>query len=320
MRRLIPFFVILMTVFSACQFGGGATPTGMATSPPFQDAQSSTQSSDQGNNQGGAQVTNTPQNTPTVSNILLPEPQAVTFQASDGQSLSGYYYPAAVNPAPVVVLMHWVGGDMSDWYEIASWLQNRGLENPFPNPGDDPWWDLSWFPAVPTGASYGVFIFSFRGCAPAPAGCASWTPDVWFLDAQAAMQTAAGLEGADATKIVAMGSSVGADGAPDACAWLNEQTPGTCKGALSLSPGNYMDIPYPVAVHGLGQNQPPVAAWCLADEKEFAICEMAEGAGNPVYRDFRIVAGQHGTLLLRPDLEPLPMQIILDFLTETVGP
>ena len=46
--------------------------------------------------------------------------------------LKGYYYPSASDqPAPLVVLMHWVMGDMSDWYEIAPWLQNRGLENPF---------------------------------------------------------------------------------------------------------------------------------------------------------------------------------------------
>ena len=67
-----------------------------------------------------------------------PEPQEITFQASDGQTLRGYYYPAAVNPAPLVVFMHWMGGDMSDWYKIAVWVHNRGLKNPFPNPGSEP--------------------------------------------------------------------------------------------------------------------------------------------------------------------------------------
>ncbi|MEW6093029.1 MAG: hypothetical protein AB1531_03590 [Chloroflexota bacterium] len=307
MKRLIPLFLILMISLAAC-LGEGGLSTEQATQPPVQDGQGG----DQGGDEQG----------PPADNALPPDPQEVAFQASDGRSLTGYYYPAAVNPAPVVVFMHWMGGDKSDWYELAPWLQNRGLDNPFPNPSTEPWWDPTWFPEVPAGVSYGVFIFSFRGCEPYTTGCASaeGSSETWLLDAQAAMQTAAGLEGVDPTKVVAIGSSIGADGAPDACAWLNEQTPGSCQGALSLSPGGYLDIPYPQAVQDLGEDQPPVAAWCLADESEFGICEAAEMVGNPAYQDFMIPGGGHGNFLLRPDLDPLPMQIILDFLAETVGP
>ena len=313
MKKLIPFFMILVITLAACQLGGTSISTEETTPPPVQDDQGGDQGSDQGGGQGG----NEPQNLPVDSNALPPEPQEVTFQASDGQAHTGYYYPAAVNPAPVVVLMHWAGGDMSDWYEIAPWLQNRGLANPFPNPGDDPWWDPSWFPPIPEGASYGVFIFSFRGYEPSGG---NGSPEGWLLDAQAAMQTAATLEGVDPTQIAAIGSSIGADGAPDACAWMNEQTPGSCQGALSLSPGGYLNIPYPVPVQTLGENQPPVAAWCLASENEIGICESAQVVGNPAYQIFMIPGGQHGNMLLRPNLDPLPMQIILDFLVETVGP
>jgi hypothetical protein len=216
--------------------------------------------------------------------------------------------------------MHWVGGDQSDWYEIAPWLQNRGLTNPFQNPGTEAWWDPSWFPAVPTGASYGVFIFSFRGCTPYNTGCPTWTPELWLLDAQAAMLAAWGLEGADPDRIVAIGSSVGADGAPDACAWLNDLHDLTCDGALSLSPGSYMGRPYMDVVRELGEYEPPIAAWCLADENEIGICEAAEGSNNDAWEIFMIPGGSHGNRLLRPDLSPLPMQIILDFLATTVGP
>jgi len=52
-------------------------------------------------------------------------PQAVTFQASDGQELHGLYYPAKLNPAPLVVLVHWVRSDQSDWIDVALWLQAR---------------------------------------------------------------------------------------------------------------------------------------------------------------------------------------------------
>ncbi|MFH1524784.1 MAG: hypothetical protein ABIF04_07440 [Chloroflexota bacterium] len=302
---------LLIAVFILAACGKGAVPTTGATEAQIEGSTESTPIPP------AATSTDEP---PSGSPALAPDPQEVTFQASDGQELKGLYYPAAINPAPVVVFMHWVGGDKSDWYEIAVWLQNRGQANPFPNPSDEPWWDPTWFPAVPADRSYGVFIFSFRGCTPYKVGCTDGGPEVWLLDAQAAMLEASQLEGVDPTQIVAIGSSIGADGAPDACFWLNEQKPGSCKGALSLSPGGFLKIPYPVAVLTLGKNQPPVAAWCLADETEFGVCESAEMVDNPEYMDFMIPGGGHGNMLLRPGLEPLPMQTILDFLSATVDP
>lgn len=298
MKWLIPLFLILLISLAAC--GGEADiPTQAVTQPAAQ---------------GGDE-----QN-PPAEGAFPPGPQEVTFQASDEQALTGYYYPAAVNPAPIVVLMHWAGGEKSDWYEIAPWLQNRGLVNPFPNPGTQDWWDPTWFPSLTDDVSYGVFIFSFRGCSPYNTGCIEGTPDQWLLDAQAAMLTATTLEGVDPTRVVSIGSSIGADGAPDACAWLNQQMPDSCQGALSLSPGNYLNILYTQVVQELGEDQPPVAAWCLADGTEIYICEAAETVGNPAYRSIMIPAGEHGNFLLRPDLDPLPMQLILDFLAETVAP
>lgn len=247
-------------------------------------------------------------------------PMEITFQAADGQELNGRYYPAAVNPAPVVVLMHWMGGDMNDWNEVAPWLQNRGLENPYPNPGDEAWWDPTWFPPMAEGRSYGVLIFSFRGCRPMDElGCMEPDADGFLLDAQAAMMQATQLEGADPDKIVAIGSSIGADGAVDGCMFLNEQNPGACQGALSLSPGGYLTIIYKEAVRMLGENDPATTALCLADESESFICEDAIGAGNTAFEAYEIPGGQHGNRLMRPDLDPLPMQLILDFLLETVG-
>jgi hypothetical protein len=244
-------------------------------------------------------------------------PQEVTFKTTDGQAtLDGLFYPACNSGAPVVVLMHWVGGDKSDWYEIAAWLQNRGLANPFTNPDNSDWWDPSWFPKIDPAVSYNVFIFSFRGCEPYPTGCTTMQKSGWLLDAQAAMQQATQLAGVDPARAAAIGSSIGADGAADSCLWLNEQKSGTCRGALSLSPGDYLGVSYADTVKKLGEMQPPTAAWCLADEKEIGVCEKAAAAGNPAYEDFLIPDGQHGNMLLRPGLVPLPMQTILDFLDE----
>jgi hypothetical protein len=251
-------------------------------------------------------------------NPLPPEPQQFNFQAVDGTMLEGVYYPAAVNPAPLVVMMHWVNGDMHDWNELAVWLQNRGQKNPFPNPGDLPWWDPSWFPKIPADQSYGVFLFTFRGCKPMnEKGCDKWDIPGWVTDFQGAMLTAYSLDGVDTARIVTIGSSIGADGAADACLFLNQENPNSCKGALSLSPGSYLAQKYPNVIERLGKLQPQVAAWCLADSVEVGICKQAITDDNALFQYFEIPNGDHGNMLLRPALEPLPMQLILDFLAQT---
>jgi len=117
-----------------------------------------------------------------------------------------------------------------------------------------------------------------------------------------------------------MGSSIGADGAADGCAWLNEQEPGYCQEALSLSPGDFLVVPYEEAVQKRGQSQPPVAAWCLVDENEVAFCNKASEAGNTKFKAVEIPNGQHGNMMLRLGLTPDAMQTILGFLAQTVGP
>jgi hypothetical protein len=240
-------------------------------------------------------------------------PQKVSFTASDGQELQGYFYPACAKGAPVVVLMHWIAGNKADWYEIAAWLQNRGLENPFKNPGSDAWWDASWFPANDPAISYNVFIFSFRGCKPYETGCRERDLAGWLLDANAAMLKAQKLEGVDAGSVAVIGSSIGADGAADSCLGLNEQKPGACRGALSLSPGSYLGVSYPEVVQKMGELAAAPQVWCLADEDEIAVCDYAAGS-NPNFRSIQVDGGGHGNELLRPGLTPSPMEAILDFL------
>ncbi|MBP7227618.1 MAG: hypothetical protein KA988_00780 [Longilinea sp.] len=263
--------------------------------------------------------TEQPRPTATQPAEIPAAPQEVTFYAVDGQELHGLYYRAAVEPAPTVVLMHWVNGNQSDWYEIAVWLQNRGQANPFPLPGDSPWWNPTWFPALPAERSYAVFIFNFRTCEQANERC-SLPFDQWgkfFLDAQAAMIKVRKLPGVDVNNIVAIGSSIGADGAANACFWLNAQYPDSCRGALSLSPGGYLGIGYLEAVRKM--SDPPLPVWCLADENENFVCDSAKQAKNPNYQAITIPSGGHGNFLLRPNLQPLPMQLMIDFLYQATG-
>lgn len=252
-------------------------------------------------------------------NGLPPEPKEYEFQAMDGMMLNGIYYPAASKPAPLVILMHWVNGDMHDWNELSVWLQNRGQKNPYPNMGNVPWLDPTWFPEVPADRSYGVFIFTFRGCkGMTEGGCADWDIQGWMQDIEGAVMTAYSLEGVDPTRIAVIGSSIGADAAAYGCLYLNLQYPDSCKGALSLSPGSYLVHDYPDVVEDLGKLPVSVAAWCLADGGEIGICKQAVNDDNPLYKYFEIPGGGHGNSLLSPDLDPLPMNLILEFLAEVL--
>jgi hypothetical protein len=230
---------------------------------------------------------------------LPPDPQKVEFEAEDGQKLMGTYYPAAVNPAPLVVLMHWAPSDETSWVAIAPWLQNRGLEIA---PGGQPWLDPSWFPPMLEGRSFAVFSFTFREC---EGGCGSFEPEGWLLDAKAAVQTAKELDGVDPEQIATIGASIGADGAPDACGE-------GCLGAFSFSPGSYLTVPYDEAVTALDGAGKPV--WCLAAEGDPESAPACQSASGDHYR-MEIYSGTpHGMMLVRPDIEPNTLELVLEFL------
>jgi len=250
---------------------------------------------------------------------LPPAPQEFEFQAADGQALRGTYYPAAVNPAPLVVLMHWAPGDQSDWVEIAYWLQDRGLGGQSDNPGNVPWLDPSWFPKIPSEweeQSFAVFAFTFRGC---EGGCSSFDPPGWLLDAQAAMETARALEGVDPQRIVAAGASIGADGAPDGCYLLNQQYENSCLGAFSFSPGNYLTVPYADAVDEMEAAQPPKPDWCLFAEEDTAAAEACQSAAGDHYRMVQYNGRFHGMRLIDPNVEPDALLLLLEFIELSLG-
>ena len=124
--------------------------------------------------------TNTPVPTPTEPPppAQPPERQEITITTSDGRELFGYYYPAAVEPAPTIVMMHWAPGTLEDWQALAPWLQNRGNDEPrnevLSRWGDymdfiiGPWLDETWFPALPADASFALVVFDYSGCGNSP--------------------------------------------------------------------------------------------------------------------------------------------------------
>jgi pimeloyl-ACP methyl ester carboxylesterase len=219
--------------------------------------------------------------------------------------LVGYYYPAAINPAPVVVLMHWAGGDQTDWLYVGmvAWLQNRGAEipaSPAPKPFDTPY----AFPPLPEGLSFAVFTFDFRGYGES-AGTSG--RDVHIQDARAAYAVAASLPGVDPKQVAGIGASIGADGVVDGCSEA-------CIGALSLGPGSWLGMDYPDAVKASDDLSKPV--WCVGAEDDAAAAFTCRAASGQHYQTQVYPSGGHAMQLFRAknNLQPPIETIILDYL------
>ncbi len=263
---LVSFLIPLMVV--ACTSGETATPTPIPIQEiPTDIPPSLTETVEDPTATPSPTLTEIPTSTalPTLE-PLPPNPQGIKFEADDGTVLQGTYYPAAANPSPVIILMHWARGDQSDWTEIALWLQNRRGETV--NGTDASPASISGvLPPLPEELSYAVFTFDFRGFGLSilPSGVSS-DPEGWLMDARAAVDTVGGLPGIDPSRRLNIGASIGADGAIDSCAE-------GCLGVLSLSPGGYLGIPYADAVLNLGDDFPETLVWCLASEGDVPAAE-----------------------------------------------
>lgn len=308
-------FIVLFLLLAACTFPAPAAE--VATEPPV--------------------VTEVPTVTevPSTATATVPsrplsnisaDPQRVEFQADDGKNLVGYYYPSKYADAPILILMHWAGGDLTDWCEIALWLQNRRDENPanpercadagsgLPAGLPTPWLDSTWFPPMAPEVSIAVFAFDFRDYGESEKGLVSSSN--WAKDAKAAFVTAAGFEGVDATRMASMGASIGADGAPDGCLLYNQETGSGCVGAFSLSPGSYLGMKYETVVNDLA----PLPVWCLAGELDRESAPTCKNASGESYRsEIYPASNAHGMMLLAPGLDPQPMILIQDFLELVFG-
>jgi len=226
--------------------------------------------------------------------------------------LAGTFYPAAEVNAPLVVLFHWAPGDQRDYSVIAPWLQNRGYEVELPEMAP-PWLDPSWFPAMPEDVSFNVFTFTFRGC---EGGCQQFNPEGWQLDAEAVMNHITTLDNVDLSQVATIGASIGADGAAYGCHYFNEET-GGCQGALSNSPGGYLNVPYPDEVTNLGGENPPKPTWCVYSKGDAESAAACDNVSCVHYQFTAYEDSAHGMAMFEPSREPNPMEIILEFLALT---
>ena len=251
--------------------------------------------------------------TPEPLPALAAEPQVVVFEAADGTALEGIYYPGGEDPSPVIVLMHWVRGNLHDWDAIAPWLQNRGVVIPEAAADAFPWLDASWFPPMPEGRSYAVFAFSFRGC---EEQCTSFDREGWLQDAEAAMGAARQLEGVDPQRMVAVGASIGADGAADGCLLLNQAFPESCLGAFSLSPGGYLTLAYADVVAEHQATEPLPLVQCAYATEDVPSAQACQAAAGERYLAIEYPGGAHGMELVVPGGDPPPLAALLAFLEE----
>ncbi len=248
--------------------------------------------------------------------------QRIEFEAEDGAQLVGYYYPAIIPNAPVIVLMHWAGGDQRDWTDVGmvQWLQNRLDENPIPEA------QQAIYPAMPLGLSFAVFTFDFRDFGesqPFPGVSFAELAAGWVMDAKAAYQTAKEMTGVDLARVAGLGSSIGADGVVDAC------VDAACLGTFSISPGGYLQIPYQDAVTDLADEawitipEPESATapiFCVASEKDVPSAGSCKSVSEDPYRYVIFPGELHGTLLLKaPNNPPEIGQLILDWIEFTFG-
>lgn len=234
--------------------------------------------------------------------IPLPEPQKIEFETRDHKKLAGFYYPAAVPNAPVVVLMHMAGGSHRQWEEtgLVQWLLNQGIENPHPD----------FYPPLPEELSFAVFSFDFRGHGESEGDVYSPLYE-YLLDADAAYKQASKLPGIDSTRIAGIGGSVGADAVVDAC--IN------CRGALSLSPGNYLNPIDHVYVDEVDRlDARGTVVWCLAGRIDKPAVDACEKASGRNYRFILYEGNHHGTgMVSARDAPQGAGQVVHDWLMET---
>jgi hypothetical protein len=250
-----------------------------------------------------------------------PDPQVIEFTTEDGVTLKGTYFPAAVEPAPIIVLMHQVNFDERQWKAIAPWMQNRGVTWDAYARGSmlasvriqtlDPWFDSSWFPPMPEDPKVALFTYTARGCE-GPEGCGDYMGMKWATDAAAALKTASQLPEIDPDRVATIGTSIGGNGAVDGCMLYMAETGRKCAFALAVSPGiSYLDLVFVGTVKKLVDAG--VMTYCYAarnDQHSFDACNSFTEQTD-LYEKIIEEHDYHGIYAARPDAKPNLLETIL---------
>ena len=210
----------------------------------------------------GQQMEDPPTFTPQPTDAFLP----LMISTSDGLVLQATFYSSPVQPAPVVLMLHQVGGSRADWDPLAQRLQAAG---------------------------YAVLALDLRGYGDT-GGEANWS--LAQGDVAAAVSLIQEMGDVDASHIVIVGASIGANLALNACA----DTSG-CAAAVLLSPGlDYHGITTSEAMVRLGV-RPTLIVASEGDNNNPAdsltLDSMAQGDHQLVV----LARAGHGTAMLNAD-------------------
>jgi pimeloyl-ACP methyl ester carboxylesterase len=259
------------------------------------------------------------------------EPQRLEFDTPDGVTLVGTFYPSTAPPAPMIILMHMAGATKEQWTGVALALQSGSIE-------------LAGVGRLAQAAasypSYNVFAFDFRGHGESGGSMDDANLEGgWLLDALTALNFVRTLDGVDPDNIVMVGSSIGADAAADACAGFSPlgdlaqyaylaEASASCVGAMAVSPGSFLGIPYPVAVAEMG-GRPLYCMTTDGDSYSYETCgqgdQIASQAPSIVHETVVYSGDAHGTPIFSDcagqtppprNLPPLPL--LQDWLSRDV--
>lgn len=242
----------------------------------------------------------------------------VEFKASDGQPLIGYFYPSWQPNAPVVILMHQRLANQAMWDEstVIPWLQNWPVDSAT---AATPTLSANgMLPLMPQNMSFAVFTFDFRGHGESmpllgaqPSDEQNIPLSLFLLDAKAAYQTVGQMPGADPSRMIGIGASIGADAVVDACAI-------GCIGAFSVSPGSWLGVDYAQAVGNLlAQGKIVRCMYSTDDGPSPATCWSV--APGKTYQIFAYKGVKHGMTFFVPrKMQSDFGQNILEFLEETL--
>jgi hypothetical protein len=243
--------------------------------------------------------------------VIQPDdvPMLISFIAPDDVLLDGRYFPAEFDLAPFVVLMHQFNLDnVEQWEAFGFWLNNRLPDSPT---GDSIYQDPSWFPELRPEFNIGALTFPFRGCE--DGGCEGTERDNegWINDAHGALAFGFEIPMIAPDMIAAIGTSIGADAAVEACLRMQEDGFG-CAGVLAVSPGGFLENDFNASAAELTSAGVPV--WCYAaegDQPSAETCAAVQGDGTEV---ILVEGSAHGIQLADPAVQPNLPEVIVQFL------
>lgn len=210
-------------------------------------------------------------------------PERIEFASEDGTQLVALYYPPEVGPAPGILLMHQMGASKADWQPLVDRLRAQ-------RPG------------------LALLAVDFPGHGESDG---TISDEAALAAARAAVQELRDRAEVDDAQVILVGASIGADAAVDACGE-------GCVGAVSVSPGGFLGVPYDEALAALRGRDVPVL--CLAAEGDGSAartCASGQAVGLSDYEVHIYDGGLHGNPLVADSSAvpgPAPVERIVGWL------